>query len=217
MPPPALLTRAPRGRRPPAGDPTLLRAARGLLDQQLWCCGRDIHHPDGNALLRYGFERRRPPAGEAGSSAYALALPDGRRCTLWGFAVLLEAPPLGAGLLLRRHPFVARLTDTDACADVAAGAHASGGALWRVDQLPRAGRTNECARGGLGLRLGAEAARALAEYERWALDALGADHRQRCEAERPRGVRRRQAVPCVAQADAWSELAERADALLAGG
>ena len=58
----------------------VLQTARDLLDQQLWCMGRDGLHPEGSALLRYGVERVRPPGDETGSSAYVLSLPGADRC-----------------------------------------------------------------------------------------------------------------------------------------
>ena len=182
-----------------------LRRARDLLDQQLWCVGRDILHADGNALLRYGFERVRPPPGETGSSAYVLPLREGGHCVLWGFAVFCGSPALGVGMLLRRHPFAARLAHTPTLPLP----------LWRAEQLPTTApaRTPDTLR--LSCRLGASLARTLAAYERWALTALGDEHRARCEAERPRAVRRRQTIPCTGLATAWEQFAARADVLAA--
>lgn len=199
---PARLRLRPVGARPPAaaGGPTppWRRAVRDLLDAQLWCVGRDIQHVDGNALLRWGFARVRPPAGATGSSAYRLALADGSRCVLWGFAVWYGAPALGAGLLLHRHPFAARLT-TSVEPPLP---------LWRAEQLALA-LPSAVVAPDRAPALAARLARAFAGYEAWALATLGAAHRRECERERPRGVRRRQPVPCEALADGWRALAER--------
>ncbi|MFY7922390.1 MAG: hypothetical protein ACOVSI_08245, partial [Gemmatimonas sp.] len=57
-----------------------------LLDQQLWYIGHDTRHADGNALLRFGFERSRTPAG--GTSCYRLSAEDPtRQVVCWGFGV----------------------------------------------------------------------------------------------------------------------------------
>jgi hypothetical protein len=121
---------------------------------------------------------------------------------LWGFACACVVPSLGGALVLRRHPFSARLADPAALRLP----------LWRGEQLPGGGvpATAEAAR--LALRLAAAAAGALAAYERWALATLGVEHRRQCDAERPRAVRRRQAVPGEALAASWEAFAARAAA-----
>ncbi len=52
-------------------------ATRYLVDQQLWYFGHDIQHADGNALVRFGFERRRAFDG-VGTTCYLLPLDLGR-------------------------------------------------------------------------------------------------------------------------------------------
>ena len=55
-----------------------------LVDQQLWYIGHDIRHADGNALARFGFERRRGASG--GTSCYRLPSVDpSRQLLCWGF------------------------------------------------------------------------------------------------------------------------------------
>ena len=39
--------------------PSVIREGKLLLDQQCWCWGQDIRHPDGNLLLTHGFVRER--------------------------------------------------------------------------------------------------------------------------------------------------------------
>ena len=60
--------------------------------------------PEGNLLLEAGFFKRQPPAGEAGSSCYTLALPDGDSLSLWGFGLLYATPRQG-GVYLNRYQF----------------------------------------------------------------------------------------------------------------
>lgn len=57
-----------------------------LLDQQLWCFGCDIRRTAGNLLLEYGFERKRPPISQKGSSCYSLNW-QGKQILLWGFGI----------------------------------------------------------------------------------------------------------------------------------
>ncbi len=55
---------------------SLSDAARGLAQQMvLW--GHDVKHPDGNALVRFGLERRKS-AGLQGTSCYSAAWEGGR-------------------------------------------------------------------------------------------------------------------------------------------
>lgn len=84
-------------------------AAR-LLDQQLWCWGRDVLRPAGNWLLEHGFSRLEPPAdyGDC-SSVYLLQRPGGRCVVLRGFGVFQGDRRYG-GVFLPRYDFRPRYT-----------------------------------------------------------------------------------------------------------
>jgi hypothetical protein len=88
-----------------------VRALR-LLDQQLWCLGRDVC-ANGNLLLRYGFTRHRPPDPAGGGSEYAWRDEASNVCvTMWGYGVHL-AHAREAGLFLKRYSFAPRWTPPD--------------------------------------------------------------------------------------------------------
>lgn len=85
------------------------RTGAPLLNQQCWCWGQDIRHPEGNLLLRYGFERHRPPDPTRGSSVYRLPLTPERTVILWGFGVLYAQVGAG-GLFLADSDFTLHIT-----------------------------------------------------------------------------------------------------------
>jgi hypothetical protein len=163
---------------------------RALLDQQLWCWGRDIVRPQGNVLLRYGFSRSRPPEGRFGSSAYTLR-PDPRiRITLWGFGVFYGSAGSG-GLFLKRRSFSPLLTPQP-----------DPGGAWSQADLPPVhspASREECR---TARRLLCGVLGWIAEYERWVRTELGPDHRRLCVAEWPKA-----ALPADEMAEGWLKLA----------
>jgi hypothetical protein len=197
-----------------------------LIDQQLWMLGQDIAHPEGNALVRYGFARERTERGQIRCSRYVLAhtetvdLPrtgDVRRAIVcWGFAVYCgpfaspafehrsSAPdaasrcePDAEGVLLERFARSARLVPATACA----GMHHPG----EVPQPRPAHDTTDRARVAGGL---IAIARTFAAYEAWILAWRGADERRALAQRAPRHKRKR-FVEANALHDVWHTLAER--------
>lgn len=114
------LTKKPRTRLPGR----LCKEGTRLLHAQCWAWGRDIKHPDGNLLLRYGLERLRPPAGVSGCSQYTVLLPGDLTIRLWGFGVYVGHEQ---GIYMNRYEFLPRVA-------VLADA-------WTPDQLARGQRT----------------------------------------------------------------------------
>lgn len=92
-----------------AGVPTCAQQAESLLNQQLWCWGRDIECSDGNLLVQHGFRRIKKPAGDKGSSLYRLDLSPTSRAILRGFGVFFGDDSCG-GMFLRRFDFAPQLT-----------------------------------------------------------------------------------------------------------
>ena len=64
---------------------TILARGRTLMHQQCWLWGQDVRHFDGNLLLKFGFERFRPPADITASTQYSLSLSESLMVRLWGF------------------------------------------------------------------------------------------------------------------------------------
>ena len=86
----------------------LRRHAEWLMDQEMWCLGRDIRHPEGDALIRAGFQVWRPPTNVVGGNGYTWTMPDGGRLTLWAFGLCYTFKPESGLLYLSRFQF--RLT-----------------------------------------------------------------------------------------------------------
>ncbi|MBA3824401.1 MAG: hypothetical protein H0X24_10970 [Ktedonobacterales bacterium] len=83
---------------PPATPPGQA-ALLPLFDQQGWCWGQDVRHPEGNALLRYGFTRTaRSATGSSGGTYTHIS----RECTvvLWSYGLWYDAG--GTGVFLTR-------------------------------------------------------------------------------------------------------------------
>jgi hypothetical protein len=75
-----------------------------LLNHQLWFFGRDILYPEGNLLIRYGFERYKCPEMLNRGNMYRLTGPDGSQVVLWGFGVCFGGAN-GDGVFIRRYDF----------------------------------------------------------------------------------------------------------------
>lgn len=171
------------------------RLGRGLLDQQLWCWGRDIVRDEGNLLVEYGFSRERPPEGESGSSLYLYYPTPETRLVLWGFGVFYGAEARG-GVYLRRRTFSPALSHYPGPEHEA----------WRPGQLsglypPR--EREECRSACILLR---DLCRSLHRYETWILASASegrAEHRKRCVTDWPKTV-----VPAEKMPESWLRLTD---------
>ncbi len=147
------------------------KLGRLLLDQQMWCWGRDIVRPGGNALIAYGFVRERPPEGVAGSSGYAFRPGRAEELRVWGFGFFYAGPPGEGppvkGLYLGRRGFSPELVE-DPVRNV-----------WAPRHLPERRRPRPAEEEATRSLL-CGALRRVAEYERWAQRELGPGHREWC-------------------------------------
>ena len=145
-----------------------------LLDQQIWCFGRDIRHDGGNALLERGFQVERPPVGAVGGSAYTLTMPSGDRLILWGFGLCFGGGDPALGLIhLRRFQFHPTWR---------AEATLPGPAWDTTTRFPRFARPRGEPEWERVRRLTAQALLALADHEDWVHAHLGPNHRRACVA-----------------------------------
>lgn len=168
------------------------RLGRDLLNQQLWCWGKDICRAEGNILPRYGFVRKRPPEGKKGSSSYTLRPGPGSKVALWGFGVLYSNVEVG-GLYLFRQGFSPRLLS-----DAALPEH-----VWKAAQLPKLvvpATAAECESARILLH---DALGWIAAYEQWVREDLGSEYRRRSLDDCPAKV----VVPAEEMASAWRRLA----------
>ena len=175
------------------------RKGQELLHQQCWNWGRDIVRPEGNLLLEAGFLKRRPPKGEAGSSCYTLALPNGDSLMLWGFGLLYGTSQRG-GVYLNRYEFRPVWLPSEMIQ----------GPIWKPGMIPP-GQAPSSLR--IPVDLTVAAIRRVADYEEWALAHCGLEYRRAVlrQWKRPSGQLPPQTLP-----QAWRTLADAIDGLRRG-
>ena len=81
----------------------ILRFGGQLMEQQLWCWGRDVERVEGNLLMEFGFERHRECEIDPQSTCYRLDCDELHVC-LWGFGMFFGRRDLG-GLFVNRFDF----------------------------------------------------------------------------------------------------------------
>lgn len=173
------------------------RWAADLLDQQLWCWGRDVARPEGNVLLEIGMSRFRSPEPHC-ASMYKATLEGDAEVRLWGFGLLYSEPGVGDVFLRRfgRDPMLAErppeapvhsAKDIGPLVSPAGARRASAAALVRG------------------------AAKWIARYEHWVAESLGIDYRQGALAARDRPP----AVPAEGMAAGWERVAQKSPRLFA--
>lgn len=174
------------------GLPLSTQQAAGLLNQQIWCWGRDIEYPGGNWLVRHGFQRIEKPAGSGAASLYRLELSPTSRVILRGFGVFCGDDRWG-GVFLRRFGFAPQLTPEP---DLSRP-------LWSVEDLPplASPRTDQAPSCQWLLLTLVDWIR---QYEVWITEQAGADYRSETLLDwRPR---RGSAVAAEEIAVAWRML-----------
>lgn len=154
-------------------DARLAREGASLLDQQMWCLGRDCAGPS-NLLLEAGFRRTRAADGRC--SRYDKSVPGGH-LFLWGFGALFHPAGGGAAVFLDRDRF-----GPERVAASALGVPAHGRAELHPAWPEEAEREQV-------LHMAARLARLLGEYEAAALGRLGLERRAQDLASRSRPPR----------------------------
>lgn len=140
-----------------------------LLHHQCWFFGRDILHPDGNLLLRYGFERFKAASGKDGTNRYRFAGDKSVEVDLWGFGLFYGNGTSG-GLFIRRYDFNPRLFEHGKL----------GSRIFKFDHLPvnRLPVTEpEIAN---AKQLTVDAISWILSYEDWIENTCGKDWRRKC-------------------------------------
>lgn len=146
-----------------------------LLDQQFWCWGRDVRHPSGNLLTRYGF-RRIAAQDPTGTTSYVYDLSCERRVGLRRASLVYHEAGAGA-LMIWRGAFVPRLVHWERDAELPAECC--------PDEAAQPEGENESRR----IRyLQAGLALWITSYEDWIADVAGAGYRDRCADEWPRSI-----------------------------
>lgn len=147
-------------------SPELARIGAALLHQQCWCWGCDIRRPEGNLLLRFGFERCRPPQRDCGSSRYTIHLHGNARLHLWGFGAAWQDGE-GATFVARYEFQPAPLVAGCLAAEIRAREQLLFQPLAQDVRL-------------LSLAHAARFCRFNAAYETWVLQTVGFRYRQEC-------------------------------------
>ena len=147
------------------GLPDSAQQAASLLNQQIWCWGRDIEGSEGNLLVQHGFQRIEKPTGSSAASLYRLDLSPTSRVILRGFGLFCGDDRWG-GVFLRRFDFKPQFTPA---ADLSRPP-------WLVADLPplvspRAGQVPCCQRLLLTLIDWVH------QYEVWIAERAGIDYR----------------------------------------
>lgn len=172
----------------------LRRRAVALLDQQLWCWGRDVARPEGNVLLGLGMCRYRSAEPGPDRTAYTGRVAGDGVVWLWGFGLLYCLPELG-GVFLRRNGFEPLLLDRPPERPVHRPEH--------VGPFARPVTARQRATAGTLVRAAADW---IAGYEHWIAETFGTAYREAALAARDRAP----AVPARDMAKAWEHLAKKA-------
>ena len=173
--------------------PTIRRFGKKLLEQQLWCWGRDIRYSDGNLLMSFGFERHRDCSADSGSTCYRLDQDD-LHVALWGFGMFFGRRDLG-GLYLGRFEF---------CPDWAPIESISLSIHWS-DELPVFARPYGQDQWQRARKLWESLLGWIADYERWVfVETSGIAYRKECVESWLRPF-----VRADRMADAWQFLGAR--------
>lgn len=145
------------------------RLGEKLMHHQCWFFGRDIWHPNGNLLIKYGFERFGVPEGAKGGNAYRRVTDDGREMIVWGFGMFLGDRDRG-GVFLKRYdfrPFLMRQASIRL-------------PLWRAEDLPFHHPPRTETDRAFGARMTAQLIAEILEYEKWIGPEAGKSWRGDC-------------------------------------
>lgn len=173
-----------------------LKQAIDLLDQQIWCWGRDILLPNSNFLLEVGFQRIAPPLGlESCSSVYTLRICEDRSVVLRGFGVFFGDRKRG-GVFLPRYEFWPRYTPQSKLVSPP----------WRKDDLPSLKPPSQAMRTTCA-ELTLDLLDWIRSYEVLVAEKLGAEYRRDTLLKWDNG--KRNSIPAVQMPSAWRALSLR--------
>lgn len=140
-----------------------------LLHHQCWFFGRDIWHPQGNLLVRCGFERCGASEGHAGSNCYRLRREEPFEINLWGFGIFFGDASLG-GIFIKRYDFRPRLL----------GIGKLNAPVFKSEHLPPSRRPREDYEMKTARHLTGDFIRWVLRYEDWIEKTCGKSWRRKC-------------------------------------
>ncbi len=166
---------------PPRYRPTSARAGQGwcmprpvrrfggkLMEQQVWCWGRDIEHPNGNLLMRFGFQQHRDCSPDDRSTCYRLDQ-NHLHVSLWGFGMFFGRRDLG-GLYLDRFHFCPKWAPVES---LSLAIHWPG-------ELPVFARPQGRSQWQRARKLWKSLLLWMANYESWVRSTVGLTYRREC-------------------------------------
>ena len=139
-----------------------------LMEQQVWCWGRDVEGPAGNLLMGFGFQRHRDHGTDVRSTCYRLDQ-DESHISLWAFGMFFGHRELG-GLYLDRFDFCPRWAPVES---VSLAIH------W-PDELPVFTRPQGRPQWQRARKLWKSLLAWIADYETWVHSTAGLDYRREC-------------------------------------
>ena len=139
-----------------------------LMEQQVWCWGRDVEYDDGNLLMRFGFERHRDHSDANRSTCYRLDQ-EGLHVCLWGFGMFFGRREFG-GLYLDRFNFCPQWAPVES---LSLAIH------WPCD-LPPFARPQGQPQWQRARELWTSLLAWVSEYEAWVNDQVGLPYRCEC-------------------------------------
>jgi len=144
------------------------RFGRRLMEQQVWCWGRDVEYPNGNLLMRFGFERHRDRSTDDRSTCYRLDR-DQLHVSLWGFGMFFGRRDLG-GLYIDRFQFCPKWAPVESLSL----------AIHWPDELPAFARPRGRSQWQRARKLWKSSLLWMANYETWVHSTVGLDYRREC-------------------------------------
>jgi hypothetical protein len=157
----------------------------------MWCWGRDIRHPGGNVLRRYGFLPHRPANPDCGSTAYVLVPHPELIIILWGFGVFYGDAER-VGMFLKRYEFAPRLTSQSL----------PPWEMWNPGRLPPLRDPSSSVERHRLQSLYTDTLHWIASYEQWVAQRFGIEYRRQCLAGWSQTL-----VPAEVMAATWKALA----------
>ena len=147
---------------------TVRRFGGRMMEQQVWCWGRDIEHSDGNLLIDFGFERHRDRGILDRSTCYRLDC-DRLHVSLWGFGMFFGNRKFG-GLYLDRFDFCPRWAPVESLSL----------AIHWPEELPAFARPQGSLQWQYAHRLWKSSLLWIANYESWVRSTVGLAYRREC-------------------------------------
>ncbi len=170
----------------------ILKLGRRLTDQQLWCLGCDVRHPE-FPWRELGWRYLSRPDKTRGCGRLTAALPNGGHLSVWGFGFVATDASHGA-LWLDRRQFQLHC----------AGGFDPNRSIWALNEVPDFQRPKTLDQQMSAAFLLAELADRMVEHERDVQALLGPAHRKHCIQN---WNFRRTALPAGDMASFWSKIA----------